>query len=137
VTTPTTTQVAAPDDSSARLAVSNVLIEAIEKLNEGSRCLLVRKDVFSEPAARVAAVLAGTIVFNDHNPDGEWTEERDGAIRDMLKHLGIAAPLKPEEIEAGLTYLRSVFNDENHKASPGRSEAAKFLAWAKSLSVGA
>lgn len=129
-----TTQVEAATAESAKKAVSDVLVKAVEDLS-GKRVLLVDKEVFASKECRDAATLAAAIVYNDLNPDGAWAGEQEGFRLRLAEVCAIVPPLSPDQVQIGLGYLREAFNLESMKSAAGRSEAGKLVAWAKKLAI--
>lgn len=127
-------QVQASTLESAKAAVSDVLVKAVEDLS-GKRVLLVDKDVFANKECRDAATMAAMIVYNDLNPDGAWEAEQEGTRLNLAERCAITPPLSTEQVQLALDYLRSAFTIESMKASPGRPHAANLVAWAKKLAL--
>lgn len=127
-------QVEASTAESAKRAVSDVLVKAVEDLS-GKRVLLVDKDVFGLKECRDAATTAAMIVHNDLNPDGSWEAEQEGCRLQLAEMCAIVPPLSQDQVRLALGYLREAFTLENMKSAAGRQEAAQLVAWAKKLAI--
>ena len=127
-------QVEAATAESAKRAVSDVLVKAVEDLS-GKRVLLVDKDVFGVKECRDAATTAAMIVHNDLNPDGGWESEQEGYRLQLAEMCAIVPPLSNGQVQIALGYLREAFSIESMKAAAGRQEAAQLVAWAKKLAI--